>query len=151
VYLEGMGAVFAGVVSLIIAAKFFVTGLKAIGFIDLLLNSASSLGLGYLAMMVLLVLLIVGIALLSGSGNAAFFSFSNLSPDVAAQVGTSVASVALPMQLASGLARSASPVAGVVIACAAVANISPFEIVKRTAIPMAGGLIVVVIGSQFLI
>ncbi|PSW09981.1 C4-dicarboxylate ABC transporter [Photobacterium sanctipauli] len=151
VYLEGMGNVFAGVVTLIIAAQVFVTGLQAIGFIDLLLNSAANMGLGYSAMVVVLVSIIVMITMLSGSGNAAFFSFSNLAPDVAAQVGTATAHVALPMQLASGLMRSASPVAGVVIACAAVANVSPIELAKRTAIPMIGGLLTVMICSQVLV
>lgn len=151
VYLDGMGAVFASVVSLIISAKVFVTGLSSIGFISLLLNSASSAGFGYLAMVLVLVLIIMLVTLLSGSGNASFFSFSNLAPDVAAQVGASAASVALPMQLASGLMRSASPVAGVVIACAGVANVSPIELAKRTAIPMLGGLLTVLICSQLLI
>ncbi|KLV05235.1 C4-dicarboxylate ABC transporter [Photobacterium aquae] len=151
VYLEGMGNVFSGVVTLIIAAQVFVVGLKAIGFIDLLLNSASNLGLGYSAMIVMLVGIIVTITMLSGSGNAAFFSFSNLAPDVAAQVGTAAAHVALPMQLAAGLMRSASPVAGVVIACAAVANVSPIELAKRTAIPMLGGLVTIMICSQILV
>jgi len=151
VYLEGMGAVFASVVSLIISAKVFVTGLSSIGFIGLLLNSASSAGFGYLAMVIVLVLIIMLVTLLSGSGNASFFSFSNLAPDVASQVGASAAAVALPMQLASGLMRSASPVAGVIIACAGVANVSPIELAKRTAIPMIGGLLTVLIGSQLLI
>ncbi len=148
VYLDGMGAVFASVVSLIISAQVFVTGLKSIGFISMLLGSASSLGFGYLAMVVVLVLIIAVITLLSGSGNASFFSFSNLAPDVASQVGAPIAAVTLPMQLASGIVRSASPVAGVVIACAGVANISPIELVKRTAIPMAGGLLTVLLLSQ---
>jgi DcuC family C4-dicarboxylate transporter len=70
---------------------------------------------------------------------------------VAAQVGTAAAHVALPMQLAAGLMRSASPVAGVVIACAGVANVSPIELAKRTIIPMTGGLITVLICSQILV
>ncbi len=148
VYLQGMGAVFASVVSLIIAAKVFVTGLQSIGFISLLLGSASSLGFGYFAMVVVLVLIIAVITFLSGSGNASFFSFSDLAPGVASQVGAPIAAVTLPMQLASGIVRSASPVAGVVIACAGVANVSPVEVVKRTAIPMAGGLITVLALSQ---
>ncbi|MFC1236567.1 C4-dicarboxylate transporter DcuC [Vibrio sp. F74] len=151
IYLEGMGAVFASVVSLIISAKVFVTGLSTIGFIDLLLDSAASAGFGYIAMVLVLVTIIAIVTLLSGSGNASFFSFSNLAPDVAAQVGTAAATVALPMQLASGLMRSASPVAGVVIACAGVANVSPMELVKRTAIPMVGGLITVLVCSQVLL
>ncbi len=150
VYLEGMGSVFANVVSIIIAAKIFVTGLKAIGFIDLLLGSAANNGLGYFAMVGVLVGIITVVTLLSGSGNASFFSFSNLAPEVATQVGTSAIFVALPMQLASGIVRSVSPVSGVVIACAGVANVSPIEIAKRTAIPMLGGLITVFVCSLIL-
>ncbi|EEY98333.1 anaerobic C4-dicarboxylate transporter DcuC [Vibrio sp. RC586] len=151
VYLDGMGGVFASVVSLIIAAQVFVTGLETIGFISLLLDSASSLGFGYIAMVLVLVSIIVLVTLLSGSGNASFFSFSNLAPEVASQVGAPIAAVAMPMQLASGLMRSASPVAGVIIACGAVANVSPIELAKRTVIPMLGGLVTVLLASQLFI
>lgn len=145
VYLQGMGDVFAGVVSLIIAAQTFVVGLKAIGFISGMLGVATHLGFGYTMMVIMLVAIIGVTALMSGSGNAAFFSFSNLAPDVATQVGVSTAALALPMQLSAGIFRSFSPVAGVVIACAGVAGIPPTELVKRTAIPMMGGLITVLL------
>ncbi len=145
VYLQGMGDVFAGVVSLIIAAQTFVVGLKAIGFISGLLGLAAHLGLGYTLMVLVLVAIIGVTALMSGSGNAAFFSFSNLAPDVATHVGVSTAALALPMQLSAGIFRSFSPVSGVVIACAGVANIPPTELVKRTAIPMLGGLLTVLV------
>lgn len=145
VYLQGMGDVFAGVVSLIIAAQTFVVGLKAIGFISGMLGVATHLGFGYTMMVIMLVAIIGVTALMSGSGNAAFFSFSNLAPDVATHVGVSTAALALPMQLSAGIFRSFSPVAGVVIACAGVAGIPPTELVKRTAIPMMGGLITVLL------
>lgn len=145
VYLQGMGDVFAGVVSLIIAAQTFVVGLQAIGFISGMLALATDLGFGYTMMVIMLVAIIGVTALMSGSGNAAFFSFSNLAPDVAAHVGVSTAALALPMQLSAGIFRSFSPVAGVVIACAGVAGIPPTELVKRTAIPMMGGLITVLL------
>ncbi|CAH8192652.1 C4-dicarboxylate transporter [Vibrio aestuarianus] len=145
VYLQGMGDVFSGVVSLIIAAQTFVVGLQAIGFISGMLGVATHLGFGYTMMVIMLVAIIGVTALMSGSGNAAFFSFSNLAPDVAAHVGVSTAALALPMQLSAGIFRSFSPVAGVVIACAGVAGIPPTELVKRTAIPMMGGLITVLL------
>lgn len=147
VYLQGMGDVFAGVVSLIIAAQTFVVGLKAIGFIGGLLGLATHLGFGYTMMVLVLVAIIGATALLSGSGNAAFFSFSNLAPEVGKHLGVSTASLALPMQLSAGIFRSFSPVSGVVIACAGVAGIPPIELVKRTAIPMLGGLATVLILS----
>ncbi|MGL5390146.1 MAG: C4-dicarboxylate transporter DcuC, partial [Shewanella sp.] len=141
VYLQGMGDVFASVVSLIIAAQTFVIGLEGIGFISGMLGVATHLGFGYTMMVIMLVSLIGVTALMSGSGNAAFFSFSNLVPEVASHVGVSAVALALPMQLAAGIFRSFSPVAGVVIACAGVAGIPPIELVKRTAIPMLGGLV----------
>lgn len=49
------------------------------------------------------------------------------------------------MQLSAGIFRSFSPVSGVVIACAGVANISPVELAKRAAAPMIGGLITMII------
>lgn len=145
VYLQGMGDVFASVVSLIIAAQTFVVGLDAIGFISGMLGVSAHLGFGYTMMVIVLVAIIGITTLMSGSGNAAFFSFSNLAPDVAAHVGVSTAALALPMQLSAGIFRSFSPVAGVVIACAGVAGIPPFELVKRTAIPMIGGLLTVLL------
>jgi DcuC family C4-dicarboxylate transporter len=143
VYLQGMGDVFASVVSLIIAAQTFVIGLEGIGFISGMLGVATHLGFGYTMMVIMLVSIIGVTALMSGSGNAAFFSFSNLAPEVAAHVGVSTVALALPMQLSAGIFRSFSPVAGVVIACAGVAGIPPIELVKRTAIPMLGGLVTV--------
>ncbi len=147
VYLAGMGNTFTSVVALIIAANTFVVGLTAMGFIDLLLGAGANLGLGYVAMLVVMITIIGATSLLSGSGNAAFFSFSPLAPEVAASVGVTTASLALPMQLSAGIFRSFSPVAGVVIACAGAANVSPIAVVQRTAIPMLGGIVSLIIMS----
>nr|WP_086940877.1 C4-dicarboxylate transporter DcuC [Thaumasiovibrio occultus] len=151
VYLEGMGGVFSSVVTLIISAQIFVEGLKHIGFIDMLLGGATGAGFGFMAMVIVLVAIIALVTMLSGSGNASFFSFSELAPSVASQVGASAAAVAMPMQLAAGIMRSASPVAGVVIACAGVANVSPIELAKRTMIPMLGGLLTVMIMTMIVV
>ena len=150
VYLTGMGAVFSTVVSLIIAAQTFVAGLGGIGFINLLLNSTASMGLGLFAMTIIMVFIIGLTAMLSGSGNASFFSFSGLAPDLAVQTGGSVAALIVPMQLTAGIMRSASPVAGVVIACAGVAGVSTADLVKRTAIPMFGAVATLLLMSFFL-
>lgn len=147
VYLQGMGDVFTSVVSLIIAAQVFVIGLENIGFIESLMKLSNELGLSASMMIIFLVMIIGVVTLLSGSGNAAFFSLSGLAPTAAANLGVSTAMLAMPMQLAAGIFRSFSPVSGVVLACAGVANIPPFELVKRTAIPMIGGLIVTVLVS----
>ena len=47
-----------------------------------------------------------------------------------------------PMQMAASIARSASPIAAAVVAVAGVADVSPVDLVKRTAIPMGVALVV---------
>ena len=86
-------------------------------------------------------------AIITGSGNAAFFSFGHLAPDIATKFGATAVSMLLPMQLTAGLARSMSPVAGVIIAVSDAGQCSPFEIVRRTAIPVAGGIVVMILFS----
>jgi DcuC family C4-dicarboxylate transporter len=46
-----------------------------------------------------------------------------------------------PMQMASSIARSASPITAAIIAVAGIADVSPVDIVKRTAIPMMVALV----------
>ncbi len=144
IYFKAMGDIFASIVTLIIAANVFVTGLLATGAIDALLDKANGLGFGYLAMVITLIAIIGLVSFLSGSGNAAFFSLSNIAPSVAVSSSVPVALIVTPMQLSAGLFRSFSPVAGVVLACAGVAGISPIELVKRTFIPMLGGVVAMV-------
>ncbi|MGL4860565.1 MAG: PLP-dependent transferase [Enterobacteriaceae bacterium] len=73
-------------------------------------------------------------AFLMGSGNAAFFSFAALTPKIAAYLKVDVVTLILPMQIMTSFGRSVSPITA---AIAGIANVSPFQVVKRTAIPMA--------------
>ncbi len=93
-------------------------------------------------MVILMVIIITLAAILMGSGNAPFFSFAAMVPEIAAKVGVPAVAMLMPMQLASGIARSMSPITGAIVAVAGVAGVSPFDLVKRTAIPMVGALIV---------
>jgi DcuC family C4-dicarboxylate transporter len=136
-----MGKVFGPVVALIVCAEFFAESLKAIGAIDTLLHSASNAGIGSGLMTLVMVGLIVVASVIMGSGNAAFLSFSTLAPAVAAKFGVPAVTMLLPMQLASSIGRTVSPIAAVIIACSGIAKISPFVLVKRTSVPMAGALI----------
>ena len=79
-----MGKVFGPVVALIVCAELFAESLKAIGAIDTLLHSASNAGIGSGLMTLVMVGLIMVAAVIMGSGNAAFLSFSTLAPAVAA-------------------------------------------------------------------
>lgn len=150
IFFKGMGDLFASVVSLIICAEIFATGFIAIGGVDTLISMGQEIGLPAILIMLIMVAIIVFSTLLTGSGNASFYAFGKLAPDIAAKIGIKSVELVLPMQLAAGIARSMSPVAGVVIACAGTANISPLELVKRTAIPMIGGIITTALAGLLL-
>lgn len=150
VFFAGMADMLKSVVMLLVAAEFFASGLQAVGITKFLLDSSSGAGFGVTAMTAVLVLIIASFAFVSGSGNSAFFSFANLAPEVATKMGVPIVSMVMPMQLAAGIFRSMSPVAGVVIAIAGATGVSPLAVVKRTAIPMLGGGAAMFICSQIL-
>jgi DcuC family C4-dicarboxylate transporter len=140
VFFDGLGVQFATVITLIVAGEVFANGLKMTGSINGLIDGAKSLGLGGGVFIVVMTAIITVAAIVMGSGNAPFFAFAGLVPDVASSVGVSAVSMILPMQFASSIARSVSPITAVIVAVAGVANVSPVDVVKRTAIPMAGGM-----------
>jgi len=150
-FFRGMGEIFSTVVTLIVAAEVFAMGIKATGLIGSLVAVVEGNPLGASVMVVTMVLLLGVAALLTGSGNAALFSFSGMMPAIAARMNVSIESLILPSQFAGGLFRSFSPVAGVIIAVAGAANVSPFTIIKRTSVPMIGGVIATLVASHFLI
>ena len=145
---EGMGKVFISTVSLIICAETFATGLTKIGGINTLLHAAAGLeGAGLPIMLAVMMGIMILASVVTGSGNAAFFAFSPLLPDAAASVGVQTLPLVVPVQLAAGLARTMSPIVGVVIAVSGIAGVTPFDIVRRTTPVMIAGLIMTVISS----
>ncbi|OWZ84335.1 C4-dicarboxylate transporter DcuC [Natranaerobius trueperi] len=145
VFMDGMGNSFAKVVTLIIAAETFAHGLMTVGFIDTLIEGAESLGAGFVVMMLVMTAIIGAAALLTGSGNAPFFAFADLSPAIADGLGIATVALILPMQFASGMMRAASPISGVIIGCSGIAGLSPIQVVKRTSIPCILGVVTTVI------
>lgn len=139
---QSMGKMFGGIVALIICAEFFANGLKVSGVITALINSAQGIGAGMLEMAVILALIVGLVTFLTGSGVGAYSSFAALAPDVAHGLGGTVASLVTPMQFASGMFRAMSPVAGVIIAVAGAAGVTPIAVVRRTWLPMTVGMIV---------
>ncbi|WP_321447186.1 C4-dicarboxylate transporter DcuC [uncultured Cohaesibacter sp.] len=146
-FFDGMGKMFARIVSLIVCAEVFAAGLKTIGMVSFLIDAAQNAGFGITAMTIVMCLMVTVIAVITGSGNAAFFSFGHLAPNIASSFGATAVSMLLPMQLVAGLARSMSPVAGVIIAVSDAGNCTPIDIVKRTALPVVGGIVTVVLIS----
>ncbi|GBG57875.1 C4-dicarboxylate ABC transporter [Sporomusaceae bacterium FL31] len=150
-FFDGMGSAFASVVTLIIAGELFATGLGAIGAVDTVITASKNAGLGEEAMTILLQTVIAGATILTGSGDATVFSFAGLAPVIASHHGVNPVEMLIPMQFSATLARSISPISAVMIAVAGIAAISPFDIAKRTMIPLGAGLIVTTIASLLLI
>src|SRR5699024_8187089 len=106
---------------------------------------------GVSLMIIVMTAIISVTAIVMGSGNAPFFAFASLAPDTAAAVGVHPIKILLPMQYAAGIARSISPITAVIVAVSGVANIDPFKVIKRTAIPMVVGLILTLVGTFILL
>ncbi len=136
IFFKGMGHLFVITVSLIVCGQVFASGLLAVGFVDTLINFAKDMGVGVFAIIVFVSLLLAVSAFLMGSGNAAFFSFADLIPGIAKSFNIETISIILPVQVMTGFGRCMSPIAPAIIAVASIAKVSPFAVVKRTALPM---------------
>lgn len=149
---NGMGKIFSSTVLLIVCAEVFAEGLKRSGGIDTILHFASQMeGTGGVTMLLVMFVIMALAAFVTGSGNAAFFAFSPLLPHAASSVMWQTITMAVPVQLASGIARSMSPIAGVVMAVAGIAEVSPFELVRRTIPVMTAALIATFVGSLIIL
>ena len=138
-FFKGMGDGFSKVVVLIVAASTMVAGLSAMGLIDMISNSLQGVQSADTGLMFAFSGITALITFISGSGNAVFYSFIELIPQIADKAGIDPIMVALPMQCTSNLIRAVSPVAAVVIIVSATIRENPLNIVKRTAVPLLVG------------
>lgn len=151
VFFKGMGSMFTSIVSLLVCADIYAQGLQKIGAVDYLLQSVQNAGLGFTSMTLVMTALVGITAVLTGSGVAAFFSFSGLAPSIAAKFGENAVNMILPMQMMAGMGRSISPVAGIIIAVSKAGECSPFMIVRRTIFPALAGMVAMLIANYVLI
>jgi DcuC family C4-dicarboxylate transporter len=146
-FFDGLGMQMANVVTLIVAGETFAKGLVTVGTIDAVINSAQTSGFGAAGMILVMIAIIAVCAVLMGSGNAPFFAFAALTPTVAAKMSIAPVVMLLPMHLAASAARAMSPITAVIVVSSGMGGVSPFEVVKRTAVPMAGALITLVVAN----
>ena len=139
-FCRGAGDGFCDVVILIAAAALFAAGMKSIGLTGTLVDAMK--GSQSVAMFAAAVGPFV-MAAICGSGNAAALAFNEAITPNAADFGLTVVQLGAVAQIAAGLGRTMSPVAGGVIILAGIAGVNPMEIVKRTAIPVILALVVV--------
>ncbi|MFT2793497.1 C4-dicarboxylate transporter DcuC [Serratia sp. T13T92] len=144
-FFTGMGQGFSQVVVLIVAASTLVAGLTVIGAIGTVASLVKEVNNAGIGLMFIFSGLTALITLISGSGNAVFYSFIELIPSIANQAHVDPVMIALPMQLTSNLIRAISPVSAVVIIVASVVKVSPIEVVKRTSVPLLVGFVATLI------
>jgi DcuC family C4-dicarboxylate transporter len=145
IFWNGMGNIFKTVVTLIIAADIFASGLIGLGFIEGLIAVTQNLGLNAIGISIVMTIMIFLASMLMGSGNASFFAFGPLVPKIATKLGIESTTMILPMQLASSMGRTVSPVSGIIIAVSEIAGVTALDIVKRNIIPLGVTLIVMMI------
>ena len=141
-FFDGMGSQFANVITLIVAGETFAQGLVTIGAVNAAISGAQSSGFGGIGILIIMVLIIAGCAILMGSGNAPFFAFASLIPNIATAMNISPVAMIMPMHFATSIARGMSPITAVIAVTSGMAGVSPFDVVKRTVIPLSVGMIV---------
>lgn len=134
-FFSGMGAGFTQVVTLVVGATVFIEGLKAIGIISMLTDMAKGVQGAGLIIMFVFVFFILLIGLLSGSGNSALYAMIALVPPLTKAVNVPPHMVTIPMQMASNLVRTLTPLSAVIVIVASMIKENPLTLVKRTSVP----------------
>lgn len=145
VFFNGMGRGFGIVVTLVIAATVLTEGIKALGIINMLMNSVSAVDGAQFVYSMSFAAITTGIGLMSGSGLSVFYSVIELVPDIANSIGANPAAIALPMQLFANLVRSLTPVSAVIIIVSSYIEVDPIDLVKRTAVPALASMATIIV------
>lgn len=131
-FFKGNGSGFASIVCLIAAAGMFIQGMNLMGLTQSLIEAmAGSQSMAKISATFGPFVL----AAVSGSGNAAVLAFNGTVTPHAAAFGLQIADMGSVVQAAGNLGRCMSPVAGVALICAKMANVNPMELTKRNAVP----------------
>lgn len=133
--MKAMGTSYASVVSILIGAAVFAEAIKLLGGINIISSGFAAIKSAPIITMTMMSLITFFGAMILGSGNASWYAFGPLVPDVTTQMGVPIATIALPMQLATAIGRSMSPVSGVMIAVSGMAGLEIQDVVKRCTIP----------------
>ena len=146
-FFEGAGYAYANIISLIVVANCFGTGIKQAGLAKLLgqitaksprLLVPSAVGLP------------MAFAWLCGSGMAATQSLFNFFVEPAKAADVSAIDVGALVSIAAAAGRTLSPVAAVTLMCASMTQTSPVALCKRLVIPLLAGTACVFVLALFL-
>lgn len=144
-FFKGLGEGAAGVVSLIVAAAILVEGITQMGVIEALTNLAQASSGAAVLMVLVFVLATAAMALLTGSGVAPYFAFSEMVPGIAADSAVSAPQMLTSIWAASNTMRQASPVNAAVLIVAGALQVNPIDVVRRTAVPLTAGAVTAVV------
>ena len=133
------GAFWTVIVNLVVMGGVSILYLMMSGFMGTLITAANDAGFGLATMVIVGGALVWLFSFIMGSGNAAFFSFAPLLPNVAHVIGVPIIQLIFPLQVILGFGRASSPITGAIVAISGLAGVSPFQVAKRTFIPMLFG------------
>lgn len=144
-FFKGLGEGAAGVVSLIVAAAILVEGITQMGVIEGLTSLAQASSGAAILMVLVFVIATSVMAMLTGSGVAPYFAFSEMVPGIAADSAVSAPQMLTSIWAASNTMRQASPVNAAVLIVAGALNVNPVDVVRRTLVPLAAGMVTSVV------
>ena len=136
-FFKGMGEQFTNTVTLIVAGETFAYGLTSLGVVGQFVGAVQGLSINPELIGAGISVLIMILSVVMGSGVAAMFAFAPIVPSFAKELGGNAVTILLGMQNAASLGRLLSPISAVMIAVAGIANVSSFDLVKRTSVPVA--------------
>lgn len=146
---DQMGKAFIAIVSIILCAQVLANGMMKIGVINILFNMIPSGNHTMILTVVIFSTLIFLGSVLLGTGTT-FNAFAPVAGEVAKVAGIPMATILIPMQFASAFGRTLSPIAGIVLAVAAIVGISPAEIVKRNIVQVGAAFVLSMLVSFIL-
>jgi DcuC family C4-dicarboxylate transporter len=145
-FFEGAGYAFTHIISLIVTARCFGTGVELIkldSVIGNMIGASRTLLFGAAAFLPL------GFALISGSGFAATQSLFGLFIDPSLALELEPARIGAIVSIGSAAGRTMSPVAAVTLMSASLTDTNPLDLVRRVALPLLAGMLAVVVASIF--
>ncbi|HCQ8444539.1 TPA: C4-dicarboxylate transporter DcuC [Klebsiella oxytoca] len=146
---DQMGKAFISIVSIIFCAQVLANGMMKIGVINILFNMVPTGNHTTIITVIIFSLLIFLGSVLLGTGTT-FNAFAPVAGEVAKVAGIPMAGMLIPMQFASSFGRTLSPIAGIVLAVAAIVGISPAEIVKRNSVQMIAAFLLSILISFYI-
>ena len=141
-FFEGAGYGFTNIISLIVIANCFGKAIEGAGLAHLLGELIAEFPR---LMQPLAAFVPLGFATVTGSGMASTQSLYGFFHAPAVALGIDPVSVGSMVSVGAAAGRTMSPVAAVTLMCATLTGTNPFTLAKRVAVPLLGGIAVMVV------